>query len=163
MSSETSSAPGFRFDEPNCKYIWTFAASLESSVSGLQKKTRPPRMCRICRTFRKSYPFGAHAATNRPKSTMKVPAFLDFWLTGYRCSGRFLWMSGHFWSRSGMGFRNFGSRPLKIQSLKYKVGENPWLSAAQNWKSQIIDSGILSSLFLETKIDSMSDSNWFHR
>ena len=117
-----------------CRYILTFATALESTVFGLQKKPRPPRMCRIYRTFRKSYPFGVHAATNRPKSTLNVPAFLDFWLTGYRCSGRFLWMSGHFWNRSGVGFRNFGSRPLKIQSLKYKIAENPWLSPVQKLK-----------------------------
>ena len=63
-------------------------------------------MCRILRTFRKSYPFGGHAATNRPKSTLKVLAFLGFWLTGYRCSGRQLRTPGLFWSHPAWDFRS---------------------------------------------------------
>ena len=76
MSSETSSGT---FEEPLPIHIVVFATALETSVFGLQKKLGPPRMCRICRTFRKSYPFGAHAATNAPKSTLNILAFLDFW------------------------------------------------------------------------------------
>ena len=79
MSSETSSGPENAFDEPNLRYIVVFATGLETPVFSLQKKPGPPRMCRICRTFRKSYPFGAHAATNPPKSTLNILAFLDFW------------------------------------------------------------------------------------
>ena len=79
LSSETSSAHGKAFDLPNRLHIVVFSTGLETPVFGLEKKPGPPRMCRICRTFRKSYPFGAHAATNPRKSTLNILAFLDFW------------------------------------------------------------------------------------
>ena len=96
-------------------------------------------MCRNCRTFRKSYPFGGHAATNRPKSTLKVLAFLDFWLTGYRCSGRFLWMSGHFWSRSVIVFEIWDHAHSKYNHSNAMARILDWVQL-RNWNSQIINS-----------------------